>query len=548
MKKIILLFTLTISLLNTNSCINSDSDAKSNEKKEIKSKSPRKYKGYNNAPEFAKGLDWINTKNPITIKSLRGKFVLIDFWTYACINCMHIIPDLKRLEEKYKNELVVIGVHSAKFKTEKETDNIRSAVLRYDIEHPVVNDKDFKIWGEYGAQAWPTIVVINTEGKIIEEYSGEGFYKDLDIKLSEAIQEAKEYNILNTKSLSFQLEKNKVNHKQLAFPSKIYADEKTDTLFISDSNNNRIIIMDLKNNEIKDVIGKGSIGREDGSFENSEFNHPQGLYYKDNILYIADTENHNLREANLKTRKVTTIAGTGRQASWRPNEGKGLENDLNSPWDIVGVDNKLYIAMAGSHQLWTYDLDTNTIQTFAGTGYENIIDGKRLEANLAQPSGISTDGNNIYFADSEVSGIRFAEIKENGNLKTIVGRGLFDFDDKDGIGKEASLQHPLGIVYKNNKLYITDTFNHKVKIIDLKTNMVKTLTGTGKRGYKDGNLLESSFSEPNGLTIYKDKIYVSDTNNNVIRIIDTKKSIVSTLNFLNPEKITKLVEYRKSIK
>lgn len=543
MKKIITTIILTMSLLNTNACINSDSDAKTNEKKEVKSKSPRKYKGYVNAPEFSKGLDWINTNSPITLKSLRGKFVLIDFWTYACINCMHIIPDLKKLEEKYKNELVVIGVHSAKFKTEKETNNIRSAVLRYEIEHPVVNDKDFKIWNQYTAQAWPTVVVINTEGKIIEEYSGEGFYKDLDIKLSEAIQEAKEYNILNTKQLSFQLDKDKKYNNQLSFPGKVYADESTNTLFISDSNHNRIIVMDLINNEIKDVIGKGSIGLDDGTFENSTFNHPQGVFYKNGILYIADTENHTLREANLKSRTVKTIAGTGQQAKWRPNEGNALENDLNSPWDIIELDNKLYIAMSGSHQLWTYDLKTKLIQNFAGSGYENINDGERLQANLAQPSGLTTDGKNIYFADSEVSAVRYAEIPDSGKVKTIVGKGLFEFDDKDGIGKEAFLQHPLGVVYKDNKLFVADTYNNKIKVIDLNNNMVKSFAGSGKEGLNNGKTLDSTFDEPSGLTIYKDKIYVADTNNNLIRIIDTKTSNVNTLKFINPEKIVKIKEY-----
>lgn len=543
MKKIITTIILTMSLLNTNACINSDSDAKTNEKKEVKSKSPRKYKGYVNAPEFSKGLDWINTNSPITLKSLRGKFVLIDFWTYACINCMHIIPDLKKLEEKYKNELVVIGVHSAKFKTEKETNNIRSAVLRYEIEHPVVNDKDFKIWNQYTAQAWPTVVVINTEGKIIEEYSGEGFYKDLDIKLSEAIQEAKEYNILNTKQLSFQLDKDKKYNNQLSFPGKVYADESTNTLFISDSNHNRIIVMDLINNEIKDVIGKGSIGLDDGTFENSTFNHPQGVFYKNGILYIADTENHTLREANLKSRTVKTIAGTGQQAKWRPNEGNALENDLNSPWDIIELDNKLYIAMSGSHQLWTYDLKTKLIQNFAGSGYENINDGERLQANLAQPSGLTTDGKNIYFADSEVSAVRYAEIPDSGKVKTIVGKGLFEFDDKDGIGKEAFLQHPLGVVYKDNKLFVADTYNNKIKVIDLNNNIVKSFAGSGKEGLNNGKILDSTFDEPSGLTIYKDKIYVADTNNNLIRIIDTKTSNVSTLKFINPEKIVKIKEY-----
>ncbi|HEX2869201.1 MAG TPA: thioredoxin-like domain-containing protein [Ignavibacteriales bacterium] len=128
------------------------------------------------APEFPDGLDWLNVDHPIKLSDLRGKVVLLDFWTFCCINCMHIIPDLKKLEAKYPGELAVIGVHSAKFLSEQETGNIRQAILRYDIEHPVVNDKDFKIWTSYGANAWPTVVLIDPRGDVVGHHSGEGVY------------------------------------------------------------------------------------------------------------------------------------------------------------------------------------------------------------------------------------------------------------------------------------------------------------------------------------------------------------------------------------
>jgi len=119
-------------------------------------------------------LVWLNTAKPLRLEELRGKFVLLDFWTYCCINCMHVIPELKRLEKGYPTELVVIGVHSAKFSNERLTDNIRQAILRYEIGHPVVNDKEMQIWRSYAVRSWPTLVLVDPEGYVIGAYSGEG--------------------------------------------------------------------------------------------------------------------------------------------------------------------------------------------------------------------------------------------------------------------------------------------------------------------------------------------------------------------------------------
>src|SRR5215475_7196021 len=132
------------------------------------------------APEITGGRGWLNTDKPLSLAALKGKVVLLDFWTYGCINCIHIIPDLKKLEAKYPNQLVVIGVHSAKFLNEKGTENIRQAILRYEIEHPVVNDKDFEIWQSYTARSWPTLVLINPKGKEVGRHSGEGIYDIFD--------------------------------------------------------------------------------------------------------------------------------------------------------------------------------------------------------------------------------------------------------------------------------------------------------------------------------------------------------------------------------
>jgi thiol-disulfide isomerase/thioredoxin len=485
------------------------------------------------APEFKAGLDWLNIDKPLKIKELKGKIILIDFWTYCCINCMHILPELKKLEEKYKNELVVIGVHSAKFNTEKGTENIRQAILRYNIAHPVVNDYNFDIWRQYGANAWPTLILIDPNGYIVGAHSGEGIYDIFDYHIEKIIKEHKD--IIDYKPIELSLEKDKKQKSFISFPGKISADKVNKRLVISDSGNNRIILADTTGNII-DIIGTGKQGYKDGTFEEAEFNSPQGTVVNGNFIYIADTDNHTIRKADLLNRTVETIAGLGYQVYTRKPYGKGINTGLNSPWDLTIVDSYLYIAMAGPHQIWKLDLSNNDIYLHAGNGYENIVDGNLLSAQLAQPSGITSDGKYLYFADSEVSAIRKADIDENGKVLTLIGTGLFDFGDKDGNFKNALLQHPIGIVYNNNKLYIADTYNNKIKELDLLNNKIITLAGNGKEGSINGKLNEASFNEPAGLTILDDLIYLADTNNDLIRVIDLKNNTVFSF-ILKPKEI-----------
>src|SRR3954466_7930000 len=243
------------------------------------------------APELDGGRDWLNTDKPLSLAALKGKVVLLDFWTYGCVNCMHIIPDLKRLEQKYANQLVVIGVHSAKFSNEKETDNIRQIILRYELEHPVVNDADFTIWNAYSVRAWPTQYLIDPAGYIVGLVRGEGNYELLDAAIGKTVEEFRKRGELNEQPLSLALERAKVGDLPLAFPGKVLADEKSDRLFIADSNHNRIVVTKL-DGTLVETIGAGARGAEDGAFETASFYRPQGLALDGDSLYVADTENH----------------------------------------------------------------------------------------------------------------------------------------------------------------------------------------------------------------------------------------------------------------
>jgi len=472
------------------------------------------------------------------LADLKGKVVVLDFWTYCCINCIHTIPDLKKLEAKYPNELVVIGVHSAKFENEKEAQNIRQAILRYEIEHPVANDKDFAFWRSYGVNSWPTLVLIDPAGRAVGMAAGEGHYDVLDNRIAGLINDFK--GGLNSTPIKWALEKYKRAPSILSFPGKVTGDAKSERLFFSDSNHNRIFITSL-DGKVQEVIGSGKSGLKDGDFETAQFFRPQGVSYDaaNDLLYIADTSNHALRKVNLKTKKVTTLVGNGRKGGYPPTGGVGSTALLASPWDVLTLKDKIYVANAGTHQLWQITPESRRAMPFAGTGAEDIRDGARLEALLAQPSGLATNGTDLFFVDSEVSAVRTVDMAR-GKVNTFIGMGLFEFGDIDGTNPKARLQHPIGVAYHGNYVYVAHTYNHKIKRVDVKTKTVETFLGTGKRGYTDGSFEQAEFNEPNGLAFVGEKLYIADTNNSVIRVVDLKTQKVSTLKLTGLEKVPAL--------
>src|SRR5215217_3804777 len=477
------------------------------------------------APEITGGRGWLNTDKPLSIATLKGKIVLLDFWTYGCINCIHIIPDLKKLEAKYANQLVVIGVHSAKFQNEKETENIRRIILRYEIEHPVYNDSEYAVWQSYGVRAWPTQVLIDPAGYIVGGVSGEGNYDVIDEAIGKLVTDFRSKGALNEEPLKLVLERAKVGELPLAFPGKILADANGDRLFIADSNHNRIVVTKL-DSTLVDTIGTGDAGAADGAFDKATFYRPQGMALTGDNLYVADTENHLIRRVDLKTRTVETVAGTGQQSREYFKTGPARSVPLSSPWDLQLVGRVLYIAMAGPHQIWKMDLDKNEVSTFAGSGREARLDGPLSEVGFAQPSGIASDGKTLYVADSESNIIRAIDIA-GGTVKTLVGGDLFEFGDVDGTGDDVRLQHPLGLLTYGEKLLIADTYNHKIKELDPKADKVTSLLGTGKPGQSDG--AKPSFYEPAGLALANGNLYVADTNNHAIRVVDLKTKRTSTL-------------------
>jgi len=489
------------------------------------------------APELEGGVAWLNTASALKLADLRGRVVLLDFWTLCCINCIHTLTDLAKLEAKYPGILVVIGIHTPKFPNEKMTESIRKAILRYQVSHPVVNDAEAIIWRRYRVGSWPTLVLIDPDGRYYGQISGEGVYEVLDEHIGKLVKEYRAKKMLNEQPLRFQLARLAENGASpLYFPGKVLADKASKRLFIADSTHHRIVITTLDGRKIA-IAGTGSAGRADGPFASAQFSDPQGMAQGGDTLYVADRKNHLIRALDLKNQTVTTIAGTGEQDRERNRGGPALKIGLNSPWDLLLHDGKLVIAMAGHHQIWVLDLARAHVAPFAGKGDEGLKDGPLAKASFAQPSGLATDGHTLYVADSEISAIRALPLDGKGEVSTIVGEGLFEFGDVDGEGSKVRLQHALGVAWREGNLYVADTYNSKIKRIDPARRTCTTFVGEGA-GWLKGAL----FNEPGGLSFAGDKLYVADTNGHRIRVVDLRTRAVSTLSLQGVEAPKSVVE------
>lgn len=482
------------------------------------------------APEFPSGLQWLNVDRPLRMGQLRGKIVLLDFWTYCCINCMHALEDVKRLERRFPGELVVIGVHSAKYDAEKNTERIREAVLRHGIEHPVVNDSEMRVWQEYAIRAWPSFMLIDPLGKVFGTHSGERVYDLFERVISQLIEHYDAEGGILRRPVEPRPESHPAATPVLSFPGKVLADGEGERLFVADTNHHRIVVASLHDGSVLDTIGSGESGFADGRSADAKFKQPQGMALVGESLYVADTGNHSIRDADLTERTVTTVVGDGRQdTEWSSAPGPVAGRRLNSPWDLETAHGVLFVAMAGNHQVFGIDLESGYIAGHAGSGREDHLDGPLLAAALAQPTGLTSDRESLFVADSEVSSIRAASLDpRGGHVRTVVGKGLFDFGDVDGVGQNVLLQHPMGVAHSDGVLYVADTYNNKIKSIALSTLTVRTLAGSGEAGFRDGSGPEAAFNEPAGLSYADGVLYVADTNNHAIRMVDVETGVVST--------------------
>ena len=399
--------------------------------------------------------------------------MLLDFWTFCCINCLHVLDELREVEEKYAGELVVVGVHSPKFEHEADPDALLAAVDRYDVRHPVLDDPDLLTWQAYTARAWPTLVLVDPEGYVIAQYAGEGHAHAIDALLANLVATHRSAGTLQTGDAPYvQPERPDTD---LRFPAKAIRLD-NGALLVADAGHHSLVELAPDAETVVRRIGSGQRGLFDGAADVARFSEPNGLCrlpsdVADAVGYdvvVADTVNHTLRGVQLSTGSVRTLAGTGRQ--WMQGDDT---DSLSSPWDVAWWHGRIWVAMAGIHQLWTFDPATGDLAIAAGTTNEGLVDGPLDAAWFAQPSGLAVDEDRLWVADAEVSALRWIE---SGHVHTAVGQGLFDFGFRDGKGEEAMLQHPLGVaVLDDGTIAIADTYNNAVRRYDPDTTEVSTI-------------------------------------------------------------------------
>jgi thiol-disulfide isomerase/thioredoxin len=444
----------------------------------------------------------LNTSGPLRLSQLRGKIVLLDFWTFCCINCLHVLDELRPLEAKYSDVLVVIGVHSPKFAHERDPAALAAAVERYGVHHPVLDDPDLTTWDAYAARAWPTLSVIDPAGYVVADMAGEGHADSLDRLIGELVERHDADGTLHRGAGPYTPPP--LPPTELHFPGKAIAVGE-DRILVTDSAHHRLVELAGDATTVLRSIGSGERGRADGGPATASFNEPQGLCLLPPRIaaevgydvVVADTVNHLLRGVRLSDGDVRTIAGTGRP--WRSevddHAHDSVSADLSSPWDLAWYDGRLIIAMAGIHQLWWCDPVRRTVGVYAGTTVESLRDGALPDVWLAQPSGLAADGERLWIADAETSALRYIA---DGMLHTVVGQGLFEFGHVDGAAAEALLQHPLGVgVLPDGRIGVADTYNGALRCYDPTSGEVSTMA--------------SGLAEPSDVLTIGDRVLVVES-------------------------------------
>ena len=450
------------------------------------------------APELVGRGGWLNTGDrSLTLADLRGRIVLLDFWTFCCVNCLHVLDELRPLEEKYADVLVTVGVHSPKFVHEAEHAAVVAAVERYGVHHPVLDDPDLTTWKQYAVRAWPTLAVVDPEGYVVAQVSGEGHAHALDALIADLVAEHEAKGTLHRGDGPYVAPAARAG--TLSFPGKVLVLD-DGTMLVTDSAHHSLAHLAADGETLLRRVGDGTRGLVDGPLGTARFSEPNGLALLPRDIaarvgydvVVADTVNHAIRGVDTTTWTTTTVAGTG--AQWmqgEPASGPARDVALSSPWDVAWFDGAVVVAMAGVHRLDRLDPVAGVVTSYAGTTNEGLVDGDLPRAWFAQTSGlaVSADGDTLWLVDSETSALRRVR---NGVVTTEIGRGLFDFGLMDGPAGEALLQHPLGLaVLPDGSLAVADTYNGAVRRFDPGTRTVTTLA-TGLAEPSDVAVIEDA--------------------------------------------------------
>jgi thiol-disulfide isomerase/thioredoxin len=426
-------------------------------------------------PDFNQpGLTWFNVEKPLGLSDVFGRILILDFWTFSCINCLHILPSLRRIERAFEDDVIILGIHSPNFPYERDVQNVQKAIQRYQIEHPVVHDPEFKLWDAYQAKVWPTLILVSPDGQIFARQAGEPDADKLLEAVGNAVRKYKAKGKLRPAKIETTPQPKQA--QTLRFPGKIkkFSWRGAPHWAIADTGHHQIAIAD-DNGKIIQRIGRGSQGNLDGEFTRAAFDNPYGLAAAEDKIYIGDLGSHLIRQIDLSKKTVTTIAGTSRRGLTLGKPVPAREAGVASVFDLEIIGQELFFTNTGTHQIGAIDLDTMQLRAIGGGGQKDLQDGTGKTAKLAQPSGLAyfAEQNRLYFADSDNSAIRYVDLADGNAIKTLVGRGMAQSGRRNGPFTAAKLQHPMGIARLGDFLIAADSFNATLRKLDLKRNVTE---------------------------------------------------------------------------
>ena len=452
-------------------------------------------------------LKWINTDLPQTPDQYKGKVCLVLFFTHSSAASMLWIPKLQSIIQENEDAVGILGVHCPKFSHEKDSNALQRAINRHYIRFPVAQDPDFLLWQQLGAEGWPSLVVLDTQGKFVGRFQGVDQLADVQSLVEQLLDAA---IAQDTRDFSEIAAVTKPEPEMpLRFPAGIAVSDKC--MYIADTGHNRILETDHEG-QIKRIFGSGSAGLWDGTRDDAGFNQPQGLCLGDERLYVADTGNHSIRQINLFSGAVETLAGNGDfDASVEDHVTNPRDVGLAMPTDVQIAGDKLYITMAASNQIWRYDLGINKLGRFSGTGFFGLQDGPNQSCAFSQPMSVTESHKLLFVADANNSAIRVIR-ESDGASKTIIGKGPYIWGDGDGGRENALLQYPTAItaVKGSMDVWVADTFNNALRKLDIRQKTLTTLS------------IRYRLKEPRALTVHNGEIWVANTNAHDIVRVDTK--------------------------
>lgn len=470
------------------------------------------------APEIDReGIDWLNVERPLSLERLAGKLVILDFWTACCVNCLHVLDTLTRVEAAFPDEAAVIGVHSPKFPAERELATVRRAVARMGITHPVAHDPDLQLWQQYAVSAWPTLVFVSPDGKVLGQVSGEPDRERLITAVAELVETWESQGVLRPRPLPLRPERQ--TSGRFLFPAKLKAvPGHTRRWALADTGHHQLVLLDDAGDELA-RFGCGEPDFRDGRDGDVAFRSPQGLGADAEAIFVADTGNHAVRRIELATGQVTTLAGTGERGSVLEDEEPALATALASPWDLEVETGRIFVANAGTHQIALLEPAARRLSRLAGNGMEDIVDGPAAEAQLAQPSGLALDGRaaTLYFTDAETSAVRALTLEGEPRVATLVGQGLFDFGHLNGPLEAGLLQRPLALAVWDGRILVADSYNACVRLLDPPGDRIDDLDD----GFACTDEVCTPIVEPTGVTADgAERVLVVDRGNH--RILDVR--------------------------